>query len=83
FGSKVWLLHVAAPDPDFVGYGVGPQYIRDFRADELKDHHKSIVHHVEYLKEEGIEADGLVLQGAKIEMILQESKKLSIDLIIA
>ena len=24
--AKVWILHVAAPDPDFVGYEPGPQY---------------------------------------------------------
>ena len=34
FGSKIWLIHIAAPDPEFVGYEVGPQYIRDHRADE-------------------------------------------------
>ena len=37
FNAKLWLVHVAAPDPDFVGYDVGPQYIRDARADELKE----------------------------------------------
>lgn len=35
FGAKLWLMHIAAPDPDFVGYDVGPQYIRDARATEL------------------------------------------------
>ena len=35
FGSKIWLVHVAAPDPDFVGFGTGPKYVRDQRADEL------------------------------------------------
>ena len=23
FSSKIWLIHIAAPDPDFVGYEVG------------------------------------------------------------
>ena len=36
-GAKLWLLHVAAPDPDFVGYEPGPQYIRDIRAETLKE----------------------------------------------
>ena len=35
FGAKIWLVHVAAPDPDFVGFGTGPRYVRDQRADEL------------------------------------------------
>ena len=82
FNSRVWLIHVSAPDPDFVGYDVGPQYIRDFRADELKEHHKSILKYVEHIESKGIDVDGLVLQGAKIELILEESEKLNIDLII-
>jgi len=35
FDSKIWLVHIAAPNPDFAGYEVGPQYIRDSRAHEL------------------------------------------------
>ena len=42
FGAKVWLMHVAAPDPDFVGYEVGPQYIRDGRAEELREEHRML-----------------------------------------
>lgn len=83
FNSKIWLLHVAAPDPDFVGYEVGPQYIRDYRADELKEHHKNLVSYIELIKSHGLEADGLVIQGAKIEMIMEESEKLDIDMIIS
>ncbi len=82
FNSKVWLLHVAAPDPDFVGYEVGPQYIRDFRADELREDHKSILKYVDYIKDQGLKAEGIVIQGAKIEMIMEESEKLNVDMII-
>ncbi|UII31211.1 universal stress protein [Fulvivirga ulvae] len=42
FHSKVWIVHIAAPDPDFVGYGVGPTYIRKSRADELRKEHKEL-----------------------------------------
>ena len=47
FGSKLWLMHIAAPDPDFVGYDVGPQYIRDSRAEDLRQEHRKLQ---EYLK---------------------------------
>jgi nucleotide-binding universal stress UspA family protein len=82
FNSKVWLVHIVAPDPDFVGYEIGPQYIRDSRAEELRKEHKMIQIFTQKLKEKGIEADGLLIQGATREMILQESEKLNIDLII-
>ncbi len=83
FDSKIWLMHIAAPDPDFVGYAVGPQYIRDFRAEDLKKEHRKIQHLASELQEKGVNAEGLLVQGATIEMIIKESKKLNIDLIIA
>ncbi len=83
FASKLWLIHIAAPEPDFVGYDVGPQYIRDSRADELKNEHKVLQKYTTDLKNKGVDAEGLLVQGATIEMILGESKKLHVDLIIA
>jgi len=83
FNAKLWLMHIAAPDPIFVGYKIGPQYIRDTRAHELREEHKQIQNYSNQLKENGIEAEGLLVQGATIEMIMEESKKLNIDLIVA
>jgi len=83
FNSKVWLMHIAAPDPEFVGYGVGPQYIRDFRAEELKKEHKTLQQLAENLQNNNIESEGLLVQGPTVEVIIEESKKLNIDLIIA
>lgn len=83
FGSKLWLIHIAAPDPDFVGYQVGPQYIRDSRATELRKEHQLLQEHTKVFKKRGVDSEGLLIQGATIEMILAESKKLNIDLIIA
>ncbi len=83
FESKIWFIHIAAPDPDFVGYDVGPQYIRDNRATELRTEHKQLEVYAEMFKKKGVGADGLLVQGATIEMIMEEAKKLHIDLIIA
>ncbi|HLV14133.1 MAG TPA: universal stress protein [Xanthomarina sp.] len=83
FNSKVWIIHITAPEPDFVGYNVGPEYIRENRANELRKEHKILEEHAKNLNDQGIEAQGLLIQGATIEMILEESKKLKVDLIIA
>lgn len=83
FKSKIWLVHIVAPEPDFVGYEVGPQYIRDSRASELREEHRQLQQYASNLKQKGIDAEGLLIQGATIEMIIEESKKLNIDLIIA
>ena len=82
FGSKIWLLHVAAPEPDFVGYDVGPQYIRDFRAEDLKEEHKALQKVVTLLEQNGLEAEALLIQGGTTEMVLKESEKLHIDLVV-
>ncbi|MBT8306333.1 MAG: universal stress protein [Maribacter sp.] len=83
FKAKLWLLHIASPDPDFIGYDVGPQYIRDSRAEELRKEHKLLQEYTAVLKEKGVDSEGLLVQGATIEMIIEESKKLNVDLIIA
>ena len=83
FDSKLWLVHIAAPDPDFVGYEVGPQYIRDSRAVEIRKEHRLLQEYTIKLKEKEVNTEGLLLQGATIEMLIKESKKLNIDLIIA
>ncbi|MDN3689436.1 universal stress protein [Cyclobacterium jeungdonense] len=83
FDSKLWLMHIAAPDPDFVGYEVGPQYIRDSRASDLRKEHKQLQEYAATLKKKGVDSEGLLVQGATIDMIIEESKKLNIDLIVA
>ena len=82
FNSKVWIVHIAAPDPDFISYEPGPQYIRDSRAEELRKEHRVIQNYTKMLTDKGIDAEGLLIQGPTQEMILSESEKLNIDLII-
>ena len=81
-GSKIWLLHIAAMSPDFVGYDTGPQYIRDNRADVLRKEHQLIQQYADQLRSKNVEAEGLLVQGAATETILKESAKLNIDLVI-
>ena len=82
FNSKIWVVHVATPDPDFVGYEVGPQYIRDSRADDLKKEHRILKQYREDLIAEGVEADALLIQGPTVQAILDEAIKLQVDLFI-
>lgn len=82
FHSKCWLLHVAAPEPDFMGYEPGPQYVRDQRAKELRAEHVLLQKHKEWLTSLGIECEALLVQGPVTETILSEADKLKADLII-
>lgn len=82
FGSKVWVVHVAAPDPEFVGIEIGPPSVREFRAKELRGEHRTIQHYTSMLNEKGTKAEGLLIPGATVDTIVEESFKLNIDLII-
>jgi len=82
FGSKIWLVHVAAPDPDFVGFGTGPKYVRDQRADELKKEHSQIQVMAENLRTKGFSAEALLVQGPTSATIIEEARRLEADLII-
>lgn len=82
FGSKVWIVHIAAPDPDFVGYEAGPQFVRENRAGELREEHKALQKFAADLAERDIASESLLIQGPTVEMILKEAAKLNADLII-
>ncbi len=73
----VWLVHVAPPDLDFVGYEVGPQHVRDWQAEDLREEHRQLQFLSAELREEGIETTALLIEGPAVEAILKQSNKLS------
>ena len=82
FSAKVWLIHVAAPNPDFVGYEAGPQVVRDQRAQELRAEHKLLDQWASALETEGIDTVPLLIQGPTTETLLSEAQRLQADLMV-
>lgn len=80
--GKVWVLHVAEPEPDLVGYDAGPEVVRDQVAHELRDEHRAVQAHAETLRTAGIEATALLVRGPIVETVLEEAKRLEADLLI-
>ena len=80
--AKMWLIHVAQPDPDFVGYAAGPQSERHSVASRFQAEHKSLQQYAERLRAEGIDCVALLVQGATVETILHEAEKLSVGMIV-
>jgi len=80
--AKVWIVHVSAPEPDFVGYSVGPQYITELREAELKEEHKILKKYADELNFAGIACESIMLNGGTVEMLAAEIQKLHIDLAI-
>ncbi|GGA41537.1 universal stress protein [Okeania sp. KiyG1] len=82
FNSKLWLIHIAEPDPDFVGFKTGPQPKRDRWAQEFRREHQQIQDLAKELRQKGLDTVALLTQGSTVETILAEAKKLAADLII-
>ncbi|HAC62923.1 MAG TPA: universal stress protein [Cyanothece sp. UBA12306] len=80
--SKIWLIHIAAPEPDFIGYQTGPQTERDHVANRLREEHRKLQTMAEDLRHQGIETTALLIQGATVNTILEQTQKLAADLII-
>ena len=84
--AKVCLLHVIEGDPDFLddepddepnSQSTSAQGQQEF-PQEYKDLHKE----VDGFRQSGIDTKGLLSQGSVVDVILQKSKQLGIDIII-
>ncbi len=80
--STVWLLHAAMPDPDFVGYDVGPDSEREFVAKKFREENQKLQDIADDMKKSGIDVTPLLIQGPTVETILEEAEKLLADAII-
>jgi len=80
--AQVVLVHVAEPKPDFVGYEVGPESVRDTIAQGLQNEHRRLHELKEAVQAEGVPLRALLVQGAPAEKILGEQLRLDADLIV-
>lgn len=80
--SQIWLVHVAGPNPDFVGYEAGPQVVRDQIAAGLRDEHRHLQDIADTVGSEGVTVTPLLVRGPTVESILNEAAKLQADVIV-
>lgn len=82
FSGHLILLHVAPPEPEFIGYDPGPQSVRDSVARELAGEHANLQKFEQDIKSPGLKTTALVIQGYPVDKILEEAKKVHADLIV-
>ncbi len=82
FGARLYLLHVAAPEPDFVGYSAGPQEVRDAIAGALHEERDELTALAEEARAAGADVAQLMVQGPTIEAVVQKADDLDADLIV-
>ncbi len=80
--AKLALLHVATPEPEFIGYGPGPQSVRDNVAKQLTEVHQRMHELETQLAKQGLSVTAVTVQGYPDEKIVSEAEKLEADLII-
>ena len=79
---EIYLLHVAEPDPTFVGMEAGPDEVRHQVAVEFKREHDQIHALADRLREQGHEVNALLVQGPTIQTILEQAEKLEAEVIV-
>ncbi len=80
--GRLWLIHVASPEPDFVGLDIGPKSVRDWRAVQLREEHREIQQMALEIEQRDVDVTPLLVQGPTAETILAEADKLGVDLIV-
>ena len=80
--SHVYVLHVAEPEPDFVGYDTGPDVVREQVAAEYHREHRQVQALADQLRSEDIGATALLIQGSIVETVIAESDRLNADMIV-
>ena len=81
-GAKAVLLHVEPPDPAFVGYGVGPQTVREAVARDIAKDDDRLHAFRDQMRQQEIEVECLLIQGPVVEKIIEQSDQLDVDYIV-
>jgi nucleotide-binding universal stress UspA family protein len=82
FGSRLVIVYVVEPEPDFVGFEPGPPSVRVSVAADMKTERKRLEAMRERLVAEGRDAVAITLQGPAVEKILHEAKAQHAGLIV-
>ena len=82
FSSKVWVIHIAPYTRRPIPFNVDSDVIRREVAAELRNQHDYLQRLAQCLRDRDIDAKALLVEGATIRTILQESERLDIDLIV-
>lgn len=82
FGSRIILLHISEPEPDFVGYEAGPQAVRTTVARDYRTEHQQLDELKHSITGTGLDVLALHIQGSLAEKIVQEARDHHAGLIV-
>jgi nucleotide-binding universal stress UspA family protein len=82
FSSKVWILHIVPNTRQSSPFNIDSRILRREIAAELCNEHDFLQHLAQCMRDRGIDAKALLVEGATIRTIQKESERLDIDLIV-
>ena len=81
--AHFYLLHVAEPDPAFMGWEAGPDVVRKQMAEEFHREHHELGELAAGLRAEGVkDVTPLLVQGATVRTILDQAERLDASLVV-
>lgn len=80
--AKLWLIHIAAPEPDPISLGMQPLPDRSSLAERYRYEHRELQAIATRLREKKLDTTALLLQGETVETIIEESQKLEADILV-
>ena len=81
-GAQVYVLHVAEPEADFIGYEAGPEVLRRQEAQDYQREHAEVKQHVASLTAAGIKAQAMLVEGPMAKTVLSEAERLGAEWIV-
>lgn len=82
FDAKIWIVHIASPDDPIDSFEAGTTYLRDARANELREEHRALQRLAEKVRAHDQQSESLLIMGATVELLVREANKLNADLVI-
>lgn len=80
--GRIWLVHVVERSREPVPFNVDNHVLRQEGAAELNAEHEYLQTLARCVRERGVEAKALLIEGATVRTILDEAERLAIDLIV-
>jgi len=82
FSSKVWLVHIVPQSVEQPTFNIDDDVLRRASAAELHREHEFLQTLARCLRDRGVEASGLLIEGATVKTLLKEAERLNADLIV-
>lgn len=80
--ARIRLVHVAEPEPDFVGYDNDPKALRDGVAREFQAENRALQDLAERLRRRHLVVKAMLVRGPTAEKIIEQAERAEADVIV-